>query len=54
MDKARARQLQMADGSSGSEEIQSAMRNIDVVKGSENGLSPEDLEPLRKALQGRV
>jgi hypothetical protein len=54
MDAARARQLKMSNGSSVAEEVQSAIRNIDVVKATENGLSPEDLQPLRKALQGCV
>lgn len=54
MDSARARQLKMSNGSSVAEEIQSAIRNIDVVKASENGLSPDDLLPLRRALLGCV
>lgn len=51
VEAARARYQLVKDGSSRIEEIKSALRNLEVIRSSENGIRAEDINPLRLALE---
>jgi myosin heavy subunit len=50
VEAARLRYDKMKDSTSAVEELKSAMRNLDVIRVSENGLSESDIAPLKFAL----